>query len=135
MFYRQGTDLKGRYRVIESVDGASPDAIRARMTYTEGNDFSTFSGVSYQYSPYLLEGLLHILNFHSAMRDKSEARSMIPCGIAEMIFVRKCAEGESFALEARLRERTDQGNIWDARALDEGGNTVMLARRIDMRWC
>jgi len=135
MLYQEGTDLKGRYRVIQSVDGASPDAIRGRMSYTQGSDFSTFSGVSYQYSPYLLEGLLHILNFHCVMRDGSEARSMIPCGIAEMIFVRKCAEGESFALEARLREQTALGSIWDARALDVFGKSVMHARRIEMRWC
>ena len=106
MIYQEGTDLKGRYRVIQSVDGASPDAIRGQMTYTESKDFSTFSAVSYQYSPYLLEGLLHILNIHSVMRDEGEVRSMIPCGIEEMIFVRKCTEGESFTLEARLREQT-----------------------------
>ena len=135
MLYQEGTGLKGRYRVIESVEGASTDAIRGRMSYTQGKDFSTFSGVSYQYSPYLLEGLLHILNFHCVMRDGSQARSMIPCGIAEMIFVRKCAEGESFALEARLRKQTALGSIWDARALDTFGNTVMHARQIEMRSC
>jgi hypothetical protein len=132
--YQAGTDLKGRYRVVQSIDGASSDAIRGRMTYTDSNDFSTFSGTSYQYSPYLLEGLLHILNFHSVMRHGNEARSVIPCGIEEMIFVRKCTEGESFTLEARLREQTALGTLWDARALDESGNTVMQARRIEMRW-
>lgn len=134
MLYREGTDLRGRYRVIETMDGASTDAVRGRMIYTQGDDFSTISGVSYQYSPYLLEGLLHVLNFHSVMRDESEARSMIPCGIAEMIFMRKCAEGESFTLEARLRERTALGTLWDARAVDESGSTVMHARNIEMRW-
>ncbi len=133
--YRKGTNLKGRYRVIQGIDGISADAIRGQMTYVESKDFSTFSGACYQYSPYLLEGLLHILNLHTVLRYESEPRSMIPCGIGEMIFTRKCAGGESFILEARLQEQTELGCFWDARALDESGASVMQARRIEMRWC
>jgi len=78
MLYQEGTDLKEGIESFKAWMAPSPDAIRGRMSYTQGSDFSTFSGVSYQYSPYLLEGLLHILNFHCVMRDGSEARSHDP---------------------------------------------------------
>ncbi len=133
-WYEDRTDLRGRYRVIEDLNGTSPEAIRGRMIYHESRDFAHFSQTRYQYSPYLLEALMQVVNFYIVMRDTSEKRSMIPYRIGEMQFSRKCIDREEITLEARMQDRNEAGITWNARALDQHGLVVMQAKNIMMRW-
>src|SRR5208283_2288593 len=109
-------------------------AICGRTIYNEGEDFAPPRKTNYQYSPYLLEALMQLVNFYIIMRDGSENRSMIPYGIGEMRFARKCEHREPIILEACMRDRTEEGITWDARGVDEKGRTVMYARNLTMRW-
>jgi hypothetical protein len=133
-WYQSRTDLMGRYRVIEDLEGTSSQAICGRTIYSEGEDFAPPRKTNYQYSPYLLEALMQLVNFYIIMRDGSENRSMIPYGIGEMRFARKCEHREPIILEACMRDRTEEGITWDARGVDEKGRTVMYARNLTMRW-
>jgi hypothetical protein len=132
-WYQDRTDLRGRYRVIEDLNGTSPEAIRGRMTYREIRDFADRQ-TRYQYSPYLLEALMQVVNFYIIMRDPSEKRSMIPYRIGEMQFSRKCIDGEEITIEARMQDQNEAGISWNARALDEHGRVVMQTKNIMMRW-
>ncbi|MEW6348070.1 MAG: SDR family NAD(P)-dependent oxidoreductase [Thermodesulfobacteriota bacterium] len=133
-WYQARTELAGRYRVMEQIDGSSSGAVRGSITYRSSEDFSRPSGVEYHYSPYLLESLMQLVNFYIVMREPSESRAMIPYGIGEMRFFRKLTDGERVIVEARIHHRTDEGISWAARAVDQEGRTVMLARDITMRW-
>jgi hypothetical protein len=133
-WYQDRTDMLDRYRVIEDLDGTSAAAVRGRMIYHQGADFAPPLKSRYQYSPYLLEALMQVVNFYIAMRDPDEPRSMIPYRIGEMTFFRKVASGEEITMEARMKNRNDEGITWIARAVDEAGETVMIARDIMMRW-
>ena len=133
-WYDLRTDMKNRYRVIETLDGSAPEAIRGRMIYRTGMDFKAPRETNYQYSPYLLEALLQMVNFHIIMRDQTEQRSMIPLRIGEALFRRRCMNGEEITLEARMRERDDEGITWDARAADRHGEVLMTVKKLRMRW-
>ena len=133
-WYQSRTDLVGRYRVIEDIEGTSPRGIRGRTIYKEVEDFAPPKRTGYQYSPYLLEALMQLVNFYIVMRDSDERRSMIPYGIGEMLFTGKCEKGEPIVLEARMKDRTEEGIAWDARGIDEQGRTVMYASNLTMRW-
>ena len=133
-WYQSRTDMQDRYRVIEDLEGTSAGAIRGRVVYRQGTDFAAPLKTRYQYSPYLLEALMQVVNFYIAMRDPDEPRSMIPYRIGEMMFFRKCASGEEITLEARMKSRDDKGITWNARALDETGRVLMNAKNIMMHW-
>jgi hypothetical protein len=133
-WYQDRTDLRGRYRVIEDLNGTSLGAIRGRMIYREIQDFADPRQTRYQYSPYLLEALMQVVNFYIVMRDPSQERSMIPYRIGEMQFLRKCTHGEQITVEARMQDQNEAGISWNARALDERGKVVMQAKNIMMRW-
>jgi hypothetical protein len=133
-WYKDRSGLEGRYRVIDTLDGAGPGVVRGQTTYRETRDFEDLRGVRYQYSPYLFEALLQVVGFYIAAIDPSERRSMIPMEIGEMRFVRRCRAGETITLEARLRSQDDEGLDWDARAIDEQGCTIMLIYGIRMHW-
>jgi len=133
-WYRSRTDLNGRYRVISDLEGTSQEAIRGRMIYGEREDFAEPKKTRYQYSPYLLEALMQMVNFYIVMRDPHEQRSMIPYGIGEMLFARKCKDGEPITLEARMKHQTEEGITWEASGLDENGRTVMCTDDLTMRW-
>jgi malonyl CoA-acyl carrier protein transacylase len=133
-WYDERSDMKNRYRVIEALDGSAPEAIRGRMIYRTGVDFNAPRETNYQYSPYLLEALLQMVNFHIIMKDQAEQRSMIPLRIGEVLFRRRCAAGEEVTLEARMRERDDEGITWDARATDRDGEILMTVKKLRMGW-
>ena len=119
------TGLKGRYRVLERIDGTGNGVVKGVMNYHEQADIAGLDRVRYQYSPYLFEGLMHLLAFYPALRREEGARDLIPARIEEMRFARRAGEGERFTLEARLRADDAQGVTWDARAVDENGTPVM----------
>ncbi|MBI5103066.1 MAG: SDR family NAD(P)-dependent oxidoreductase [Nitrospirae bacterium] len=133
-WYKDRSGLEDRYRVIESIEGAGPAAVRGRTIYRETRDFSDLRNAVYQYSPYLFEALLQLAGFTVALTDPSERRSLIPVEIAEMRFSRKCRAGEVITLEARMRAKDDEGLTWDARGTDDQGSTIMQIQGIRMHW-
>ncbi|MBI5251754.1 MAG: SDR family NAD(P)-dependent oxidoreductase, partial [Desulfomonile tiedjei] len=133
-WYQDKTDLQNRYRVLESLEGTAEGAVRGRMIYRVTRDFSGEVLPHYQYSPYLLEALMQVVNFYIVMRDPTEKRSMIPARIGEMRFFKRCADGEIITLEARMKNRNTEGICWDTRALDQDGRVVMFTKNLLMRW-
>jgi NAD(P)-dependent dehydrogenase (short-subunit alcohol dehydrogenase family) len=134
MWYKDRSGLEGRYRVMESLDGAGPGVVRGRTTCRETNDFANPVNARYQYSPYLFEALLQLAGFYIALTAPSERRSLIPMEIGEMRFLRKCRAGEQLILEARMRAKDDEGLLWDARATDAQGSAIMQIHGIRMHW-
>lgn len=132
--YSHRSAMQGRYRVIESVDGTCPGFIRGRIKYPQTKDFSNCASDNYQYSPYLLEALMQLVNFYLVIRNPAESRSMIPYRIGQVFFSRKCEEGENLVVEGYLRSQGEDGIIWDARGLDEQSNTILAAKSIMFRW-
>ena len=133
-WYKKRSGLTGRYRVIESIDGAGPGVIRGRTVYPEIRDFAHLQNTRYQYAPYLFEALLQLVGFHVAATDPSESRSMIPGGIKEMRFLRNCRVGEEITLEARLRDSDKESRTWDAAGVDDQGRTLMQISGLRMQW-
>ena len=133
-WYQERSGLQGRYRVMETLDGAGPGVVRGRTTYRETSDFSNLREPRYQYSPYLFEALLQLVGFHSAATAPSERRSMIPLEIGEMRFLRQCRAGEQILLEARMRVQDDEGLVWDARGVDDQGRAIMQVSNMRMNW-
>jgi 3-hydroxymyristoyl/3-hydroxydecanoyl-(acyl carrier protein) dehydratase len=133
-WYKDRSGFEGRYRVIESLDGAGQGVVLGRATYHETNDFANMKNARYQYSPYLLEALLQLVGFYIALTDPSERRSMVPREIGEMRFSRKCRAGEQITLEARMRAKDKEGLTWDARGVDDQGSTIMQIYGIRMHW-
>jgi NAD(P)-dependent dehydrogenase (short-subunit alcohol dehydrogenase family)/acyl carrier protein len=133
-WYKDRSGLEGRYRVMEFLDGAGPGVVRGGTTYRETSDFATLRNTRYQYSPYLFEALLQVVNFYIVAMNPSERRSMIPMEVGEMQFLRKCRIGEQITLEARMRAQNDEGLVWDARGVDDQGRTVMQVYGIRMQW-
>jgi len=133
-WYKDRSGLQGRYRVMEFLDGAGPGVVRGRTTCRETSDFAKLRNARYQYSPYLFEALLQLVNFYIVAMDPSERRSMIPTEIGEMRFLRKCRVGERITLEARMRAQDDEGLVWDARGNDDQGCTIMRIFGVRMHW-
>ena len=133
-WYTDRSGLAGRYRVLESLDGAGPGVVRGRTSYRETADFAHLSSTRYQYSVYLFEALLQLVGFYPAAIDPAERRSMIPLQIGELRFSRTCRAGEPIILEARLREQDDAGLVWDARGVDDQGNAIMHVQNMRMQW-
>ncbi len=133
-WYADRSGLEGRYRVMESLDGAGPGVVRGKTVYRETDDFALLRNVRYQYSIYLFEALLQLVGFQTAATDPAERRSMIPQEIGEMRFLRKCRNGEQITLEARLRAEDGKGLAWDARGVDAQGSVIMQVHNMRMQW-
>jgi malonyl CoA-acyl carrier protein transacylase len=133
-WYKNCSGLKGRYRVMEFLDGAGPGVVRGGTTCRETSDFVNLRNARYQYSPYLFEALLQLVNFYIVAMDPSERRSMVPMEIGGMRFLRKCRAGEQITLEARMRAQNDEGLAWDARGIDDQGRTIMQIYGLRMHW-
>jgi acyl transferase domain-containing protein len=123
--YAARTGLKGRYRVLERIHGTGRGVVKGGMRYREQTDIAGLDNVRYQYPPYLLEALMHLLAFYTALRQEEGAGDLIPASMEEMRFTRRARGGEHFTLEARRRAHNTQGHTWDARAVDESGTPVM----------
>ena len=131
-WYKEFSGLTGRYRVMESLDGACPGIVKGRTVYRETSDFKHLQNTRYQYSPYLFEALLQLANFSNIAMIPSERRSMIPMEIGEMRFLRKCRDGEQIILEARMRTQDEKSLTWDARGIDGQGCTIMQVHGMRM---
>lgn len=133
-WYSDRSDLKGRYRVMDHLDGTGPDCIRGEFTYKQSEDFRKPLRTEYQFSPYLFEAFMHLILFYLAMRDSKENRILIPFGIHELTCFRKVSHGERMVVEARKKASDEKGVTWDALGVDENGSVVMHAKGIMMRW-
>jgi hypothetical protein len=133
-YYESRTSMQGRYRVMDSLEGTGPGCIRGAIIYREIRDFPGEGPNHYQFSPYLLEAFLHLANFYIVMRDEDEERRMIPAGIGELLFTRRCREGERLILEARLQNENPESYTWVARALDDTGTAIMQVTGLQLRW-
>jgi NAD(P)-dependent dehydrogenase (short-subunit alcohol dehydrogenase family) len=123
--YEKRTGLQGRYRVLERIHGTGPGIIKGDMVYQEQADMAGSDAARYQYSPYLLEALMHLLVFYYRIRQEEASWNLLPAGMEEMRFARTARNGEHCTLEAWLRSQDDQGFTWDARAVDESGGPIM----------
>ncbi|MEJ2716352.1 MAG: SDR family NAD(P)-dependent oxidoreductase, partial [Deltaproteobacteria bacterium] len=133
-WYNDRSDMQGRYRILRELDGTGAGAVRGRFIYDQNDDLASPLKSRYQYSPYLLEALMQVVNFYVVMRDRNEQRAMIPYKIGEVAFYKNCAVGENLTLEGRLKQQSEEGIVWDARAVDEKGATIIVARQMMMRW-
>ncbi len=133
-WYDKKSDLKGRYRVVEMVEGTGDGAIKAQITYPECLDFKGLPSANYVYSPYLFEAFMHVINFYGAFRKSSGKRGLIPFGIGELTQFRKCNAGDKIIIEARRTVEDEKGVTWNARGVDQSGALVMFARDVTMRW-
>ncbi|MFH0822156.1 MAG: SDR family NAD(P)-dependent oxidoreductase, partial [Pseudomonadota bacterium] len=133
-WYQDRTDLQNRYRLIDRMEGTGSTCVKGRMIYRVTEDFAPPRKSVYQYSPYLLEALMQVVNFFLIMRDRNENRSMIPYKIGEVTFLRNCIDGERMVLEARMKSHDDKSITWNARAVDSKGLVVMQAKDLVMQW-
>jgi NAD(P)-dependent dehydrogenase (short-subunit alcohol dehydrogenase family)/acyl carrier protein/3-hydroxymyristoyl/3-hydroxydecanoyl-(acyl carrier protein) dehydratase len=133
-WYKKHSDLQGRYRVLEFLDGAGPKVVRGQTTCRQPDDFAALRNAQYQYSPYLLEAILQLAGIYCFAMKLPEKRSLIPMEIGEMRFYRKCRAGEKIILEARMRTQSSQGFAWDARGIDDQGRTLMQVSDMWMHW-
>jgi NAD(P)-dependent dehydrogenase (short-subunit alcohol dehydrogenase family) len=133
LFYRKYSNFGDRYRVIQGLDGSSSGVIRGRTIVNQMDDFAGLNGVRYQYPPYLLEALKHLVNSHLLLRDENVTAAMIPFGIKEMRFSRPCRPGEQIVLEGRRRSQDSGESSWDIRAIDDAGHIIMTVQGLIMK--
>ena len=130
--YEKRTGLKGRYRVLGKIYGSGPEVIKGGMVYREQDDIAGLDNVRYQYSPYLIEALMHLFAFYPALRQEAEDWNLIPVSMKEMRFTRPAQNGETCTLEARLRSQNEQSFTWDARVVDDNGTTILQVLSLRM---
>jgi hypothetical protein len=131
--YRELSDMKNRYAVMEELEGAGQSAIRGRFRHRLQADFAA-GNAAYQYSPYVLEALLHLPFFHVVMREQGSKKFLIPKSLGELAWTRPGRNEERLTLEGRLKREDEAGVTFDARALDDAGTPVMQVRDLVLRW-
>jgi hypothetical protein len=77
-FYSKYSNFGVRYRTVESLEGAGKGVVRGRMVYRYNQDFANIAETRYQYSPYLLEAIKHLVNCYLLLWDESTFQAMIP---------------------------------------------------------
>ncbi|MDP2046776.1 MAG: polyketide synthase dehydratase domain-containing protein, partial [Deltaproteobacteria bacterium] len=132
-FYRKYSDFGERYRLLHGLDGSSRGVIRGRLILNRVEDFAGLKDARYQYSPYLLEALQHLVNSYLLLREEEVVAAMIPFGIGEMRFSRVCQPGEEIILEGRRLSHDGEGAIWDIRAIDDAGQIIMTVNGLIMK--
>lgn len=133
-WYDESTKMQGRYRIMDTVFGAGPGCVKGAFTYRMTDDFAEPLRSKYQYSPYLLEALMQLVNFYIIMENQNERRSMIPYRIGELILAKPRKNNERLTVEARLKKSDPEGIVWDARAIDSDSSVVMFAKDLHMKW-
>jgi len=133
LFYKKYSNFGERYQVIQGLDGSSSGVIRGRTIFKQLDDFAGLAGARYQYSPYLLEAMKHLVNSHLLLRDEDVTATMIPFAIGEMRFSRTCRPGEEIVLEGRRRSEEGGESSWDVRAIDDAGQIIMTVQGLIMK--
>jgi 3-hydroxymyristoyl/3-hydroxydecanoyl-(acyl carrier protein) dehydratase len=131
-FYRKYSDFGERYRVLIALDGSNRGVIQGRTILNPMEDFAGLNGARYQFSPYLLEALQHLVNSYLLLREEEVTAAMIPAGIGEMRFSRACRPGEEIILDGRRRSHHSGGATWDIRAVDDAGHIIMTVHGLIM---
>lgn len=131
-WYRSQTGLGPRYRVIATVEAWNDDLIRGSMVYRLAEDLAGGGETPYLYSPYLLEGLMHLAVFHGVLGSPRSGIQMLPFAMERVWFARKCRAGEPLQLFARHRLKNDTGQVWDAWARDGAGEVIMQVRGLQV---
>jgi NAD(P)-dependent dehydrogenase (short-subunit alcohol dehydrogenase family)/acyl carrier protein len=132
-WYTDCSGFRGRYRVIDFLEGAGPGVVRGGTTYRETSDFANLRNARYQYSPVPFRGtyavgcLLYSCNGPNAATGNDSRR-----GWRDEIFT-KCREGEQITLEARMRMEDEKGFVWDARGIDDQGHTIIQVNGMRMQ--
>jgi malonyl CoA-acyl carrier protein transacylase len=124
-WYAGFSGFKGRYRVIDSLDGANTGVVRGHTIYRNTSDFSHLQDAQYQYSPYLFEAMMQLVGFYKVLMAPAQQQAMVPVEVGQMRFLRKCRDGEKIILEARMRTEDEKGLVWDARGIDNQGRPIM----------
>jgi acyl transferase domain-containing protein/NAD(P)H-dependent flavin oxidoreductase YrpB (nitropropane dioxygenase family)/NAD(P)-dependent dehydrogenase (short-subunit alcohol dehydrogenase family)/acyl carrier protein len=132
--YEERSHMKGRYRLLEEVEGSAPGKIRGFFVYREEADFLDLADNNYQYSPYLLEALFQIASFYIITRDRSEPRNLIPQSIGMIVFGRKCVKREAIRLDGVIKSINEQGFTWDLMASSNTGEVLMGIEDLVLRW-
>ena len=132
--YEMYTALKGRYRILETVEAVGEGAIQGRMVYPQSRDFSTFANGSTLYSPYVLEALFHLVGNYSIIKSQGHAPQGLPFGFGELRYARQCVPGEEIVLWAQLLKEDPQGQRWDAWAVSAHGEVLLSVRDSHLRW-
>jgi hypothetical protein len=133
LFYKKYSNFGDRYQVLQGLDGSSRGVIRGRTIFHPSDDFAGLANARYQYSPYLLEALKHLVNSHLLLRDEEVTAAMIPFAINEMRFSRTCRPGEEIILEGRRRSQDSGESSWDIRAIDDAGQIIMTVMGLIMK--
>jgi acyl transferase domain-containing protein/NAD(P)H-dependent flavin oxidoreductase YrpB (nitropropane dioxygenase family)/NAD(P)-dependent dehydrogenase (short-subunit alcohol dehydrogenase family)/acyl carrier protein len=133
LFYKKYSNFGDRYQVLHRLDGSSSGVIRGRTIFKQLHDFAGLTDARYQYSPYLLEALKHLVNSHLLLRDEEVTAAMIPFAINEMRFSRTCRPGEEIVLEGRRRAEDGGESSWDIRAIDDAGQIIMTVKGLIMK--
>ena len=63
-WYTDFSGFEGRYRVMDSLDGAGAGVVRGQTIYRQISDFAHLQNAQYQYSPYLFESLMQLVGFY-----------------------------------------------------------------------
>ena len=132
--YRNFSSLRGRYRVLEEIHGTGAGVIRGRTVCRKSRDLSEFQDTNYMYSPYLLEALMHLVAYYNFITGSEHASKGLPVGFEEMRFTRLCRPGEGISISAHMTSEDDAGQRWEAWAVDETGETVMILDGLGFRW-
>jgi hypothetical protein len=124
-WYANFSGFQGRYRVIDSLDGANTSVVRGHTIYQSTSDFAHLKDAEYQYSPYLFEAMMQLVGFYRVLMAPMQKQAMVPVEVGQMRFLRKCRDGEKITLEARMRSEDQMGLVWDARGIDNHGRPIM----------
>jgi Polyketide synthase dehydratase N-terminal domain len=133
LFYKKYSNFGERYQVLQGLDGSSSGVIRGRTVFNQMDDFAGLTNARYQYSPYLLEAMKHLVNSHLLLRDEEVTAAMIPFAVGEMRFSRTCRPGEEIVLEGRRRSQANRESSWDIRAIDDAGHIIMTVNGLIMK--
>lgn len=132
--YELRSGMKDRYRVIDSIAALGEGMIRATTKYRRSKDFLDRPNAVYQYSPYLLEALMQSASFYLVGKGASTNASIIPHRVQDLVFSRGCNDGETVMIEGRVLKEDKDGLEWEARGVDENGETIMHVKNVRFRW-
>lgn len=133
-YYEERSGLVGRYRVLEYIANFTERSITGCMIYPDINDFSPPSDASYLYPVYLLEGLMQLAGFHTGLREKEKARTLVPAAIESIHVYQTCAAGDTLFLYGQLLQEDQTGILWEVKGYTGDGKIVMLVNGLRMNW-
>lgn len=126
-YYARPPVMGHRYQVLTSVTALGPQAIRGLAGYRQGEDMAGQGMARYQYPPYLLEAMLHLINFHWSERQPQRRRLLFPLSLRELSWHGWPREGSEVVVEARRLHVSDMGQEWEGQILSPEGQVLLRA--------